>query len=878
LSRFEQLGLWTRNINPDGASDEGARERLRSSYRQFWANAVALSREIQRDLPQLTLHDDAHFEALWERADQIAGDGYRLTPLEVFVFGGAILLHDAANALAAFPGGLEEVQSTPEWRDAKADYLQNCELEESSPIPEDATRGILLETLRSIHAERARSLASFEVNAGERRFALLQDDQLRTHLGSLIGEIAASHHWDISTLQQRLGGPRGSLAGMPTTWTVRPVLLACLLRCSDATQIDHDRAPDFLYGLLRLHGISEQHWRAQNRLAHPLIDGDDVSALVFTSTQAFREHDATAWWIAHDAIQVAHRELQASDSLIKDLRLSPFQVNRIRGAESPSRLAAYLLVEGWRPVAAEVKASRIEKIVDMFGGEKLYGHQMAVPIRELIQNAADAIRFRRELEPASSTYDGRITVRLRVKEPQKEYIIEVDDDGIGMSEAVMIGPLIDFGASYVSSSLVKAERPGLLSKGRKRIGKFGVGFFSSFMITGNVEVVSKPFDAGVEACRTLRFTDGSITRPILLERRPSDFSALLSTRVSLNVSDDVFQDILIFDSPFRGEPRRVSFIQLVGALCPMLDADVFVEDNGNLIQVHYRKWFEGNRSRWISQISLPEESKREGLIEEIDEASGRLTFVDPSDPSAGLASIAGVAGTGVTTVGTLRATDGLNQFENEYFGAIDYEPAGPRRSRGNVRAAARLPDWASEQANLAAAKGIPLPQRQLIAQRVAQFGGNAAPIASIRSNRDWIGLEEAFNQAIEKECIYIPVTAAHGNKNRWLMTIVRQHHSGFIDNYLSGELEYIHTTWEGSDSSGTEEYYAVPHDNDPAEHSFLNMINFLAAHRGYQVQGDFIQKADLARYVGENSPRQQLQHGMLIGCGALKLTVWAIAN
>jgi hypothetical protein len=106
---------------------------------------------------------------------------------------------------------------------------------------------------------------------------------------------------------------------MPLNWTIRPVVLACLLRCADAAQLDQQRAPDFLYALLQLRGVSERHWRAQNRLATPLVDPDDPSALLFTSTRPLEERDTDAWWIAFDAIQVASRELRAADAVLRDL-------------------------------------------------------------------------------------------------------------------------------------------------------------------------------------------------------------------------------------------------------------------------------------------------------------------------------------------------------------------------------------------------------------------------------------------------------------------------------------------------------------------------------------------------------------------------------
>ncbi|MBK5571925.1 ATP-binding protein, partial [Ensifer sp. SSB1] len=291
---------------------------------------------------------------------------------------------------------------------------------------------------------------------------------------------------------------------------------------------------------------------------------------MFTSTRPFVEEEASAWWIACDALGVANRELQATDALLRDVGLPPLQVNRVRGAETPDRLSALVQVIGWRPVLADVRISRVDRIVDLFGGEKLYGHQMWVPVRELIQNAADAIRYRRELEPGNSAYDGRIVARLR-DDGSGHVWIEVEDDGLGMSEAVLTGPLIDFGESYISSSLVKAERPGLLSKGRKRTGKFGIGFFSAFMIADEITVLSRPFDQGVLRSRMLKFSKDAPTRPILLNAGYDATSATVSTRVTLKLERTMLEQVLRFDSAFSRSETPLTFTEMIGALCPMLD-------------------------------------------------------------------------------------------------------------------------------------------------------------------------------------------------------------------------------------------------------------------------------------------------------------------
>src|SRR3546814_4635789 len=78
--------------------------------------ASALVAKIAGDLPHMTVHDVTHLDALWEMASIATGESFDLNPAEAFVFGGAILLHDAAMTLAAFPGGIVELREQTEWR------------------------------------------------------------------------------------------------------------------------------------------------------------------------------------------------------------------------------------------------------------------------------------------------------------------------------------------------------------------------------------------------------------------------------------------------------------------------------------------------------------------------------------------------------------------------------------------------------------------------------------------------------------------------------------------------------------------------------------------------------------------------------------------
>ena len=112
------------------------------------------------------------------------------------------------------------------------------------------------------------------------------------------------------------------------------------------------------------------------------------------------------------------------------------------GAESPRALSSHIRPDGWRPIDAEVRVSDPVHLAQTLGGRHLYGEDVITPFRELLQNCADAIRARRELEerPKSWGYI-RVTVEAIPDEPNACWV-HVDDNGIGMTERVLCGPLV----------------------------------------------------------------------------------------------------------------------------------------------------------------------------------------------------------------------------------------------------------------------------------------------------------------------------------------------------------------------------------------------------------------------------------------------------
>lgn len=173
------------------------RRRLKTALDSFRDRVGQLITFIPRDMPGYTVHDLSHLDALWEMAGIIVGENFELNPAEAFVFGGAVLLHDAGMTTAAYVGAREEVERLPIYISALNAFRAQLNSESPSTENEERARSLaLVETLRVMHPERAEQLATLAWThpADNNQIFLLDDSDLRSHYGSLIGRIAHSHH------------------------------------------------------------------------------------------------------------------------------------------------------------------------------------------------------------------------------------------------------------------------------------------------------------------------------------------------------------------------------------------------------------------------------------------------------------------------------------------------------------------------------------------------------------------------------------------------------------------------------------------------------------------------------------------------------------
>ncbi|XVU29017.1 HD domain-containing protein [Actinoplanes sp. CA-054009] len=299
---YEATPLWRRTLGeiPDDTW-HSQREKLRGAYQQFRETVAPLASEIALTMPMFTDHSIAHIDALWDTASIICGDGFEVNPAEAFVLGGAFLMHDLGMGLCAYPGGVDEVTADPSYAGllaAATDRIQQLEPSgDLEVIVELARSEAITELLRRRHAERAQELLRTQFTASDgSAFYLLPDLGLRLDYGDMIGEIAASHWWDVDRLLE-FDVPRSCRPDHPREWAVDKLKIACILRLADVAHIDSRRAPclggDKLYGKRPEIALRELVANASDAtLARALRDKTEPG----TVTIRLSQYDGS-WWL-----------------------------------------------------------------------------------------------------------------------------------------------------------------------------------------------------------------------------------------------------------------------------------------------------------------------------------------------------------------------------------------------------------------------------------------------------------------------------------------------------------------------------------------------------------------------------------------------------
>ena len=117
-------------------------------------------------------------------------------------------------------------------------------------------------------------------------------------------------------------------------------------------------------------------------------------------------------------------------------------------------------------------------------------------LRELVSNAVDATQKLRTLA-ATGEFKGETSdLKVRISLDEKAGTLTVSDDGIGMTAEEIDKYINQIAFSGVTDFLDKYK-----DKAEAIIGHFGLGFYSAFMVSKKVEIITKSYRDGAQAVR-----------------------------------------------------------------------------------------------------------------------------------------------------------------------------------------------------------------------------------------------------------------------------------------------------------------------------------------------------------------------------------------
>ena len=211
-------------------------------------------------------------------------------------------------------------------------------------------------------------------------------------------------------------------------------------------------------------------------------------------------------------------------------------------------------------------------------------------LRELVSNASDACEKLRHMQSTNAEIiESETPLEIRIELDEVTSTITISDTGIGMSEEEMIenlGTIARSGSKNFIHELQRQAEEGDMDISKGIIGKFGVGFYSVFMIADQVEVRSKPASGGPGTVWT---SDGTGTFEV--SPLPEDIRQGRGTSIVIHLNSEFWHlidenkltDVLKKYSNFVQFPimvngNRVNTIQAVWAMDPReVEHDTYVD-------------------------------------------------------------------------------------------------------------------------------------------------------------------------------------------------------------------------------------------------------------------------------------------------------------
>ncbi len=346
------------------------------------------------------------------------------------------------------------------------------------------------------------------------------------YLRGLIGTIMKGHNMSPKALMSELP-QEASIGRKPSD----PRALSIILCCADAIEFSDTRVIDVAY--------NEAKFRNDEAAKKSLIEMRKHRSM--GCGLAVSEEGliiATGDFNDAQVLHATHSTLDQMEEWIKDYIIFNSRLKRpILRLTNHSIIREAFTLDGFKyfPIAIKIDEYQIKELLT---SPRLWGNELGVPIRELVQNAVEACRYRKHISPAASNYHP--LVELIVDYNEREII--VIDNGCGMDETDVTEYFLQVGKSKSRDPKFNNDERNL---GFDSISRFGVGFWSVFSIADMATVSTRIFSyRGESNGITFNVSINPVMRYLELK---NESSVSVGTRIKLTIKRDIDMSRLIED-------------------------------------------------------------------------------------------------------------------------------------------------------------------------------------------------------------------------------------------------------------------------------------------------------------------------------------------
>ena len=155
-------------------------------------------------------------------------------------------------------------------------------------------------------------------------------------------------------------------------------------------------------------------------------------------------------------------------------------------------------------------------------------------LRELISNASDAIdKYKYIALTSDGKYENKSEYVIQLDVNKENRTLTISDNGIGMSHSEIINNLGTIAKSG-SKDFIKKFKDAKDKEDLNIIGQFGVGFYSAFMVSKEVEVITKKYNGKT----AYRFTSNGESTYTIEETTKEDSG----TTIIIHLKDDTNEE------------------------------------------------------------------------------------------------------------------------------------------------------------------------------------------------------------------------------------------------------------------------------------------------------------------------------------------------